>query len=255
MDKYNEWLARVKRVVKPALRLFCFSYAGGSASFCSGWEKYLPQEVEIVSIQLPGREERFREPFITDMGALIEALRAPMRRYLDVPFALFGHSMGASVCYEVARDLQRRGVDEPRVLFAAGRQAPQFAEKEPLHRLPDREFIHAFIEQHASQSLRTLFADPEVRELFVPQLRADMELIENYRFDAAKPGKLSCPIVALDCVGGRGCIDERELAAWREHTAGEFRVYRFPGDHFFLDSAAPQLLAVVAAQLAPFVRR
>jgi len=254
MDKYNKWLACVKRVVNPSMRLFCFHYAGGSASFCNHWANYLPKAVEIVSIQLPGREERFQEPFITEMDALIDAVIAPMRRYLDVPFALFGHSMGASVCYEIARELQRRGVNEPRVLFAAGRQAPQFPEKEPpIHRLPDAAFSAAFIERHASQSLRALFVDPEVRELFVPQLRADITLVEKYRFDAAKPGKLTCPVIALDCHGGSGCIDENELLAWREHTTGELRIYRFPGDHFFIESAAPQVLAVVAAELAPFL--
>ena len=256
MDKHNKWLACVQRVANPSMRLFCFHYAGGSASFCNGWAKYLPKTVEIVSIQLPGREERFQEPFVTDMNALVESLATSMRRYLDVPFALFGHSMGALVCYELARELQRRGGHEPRVLFAAGRQAPQYPEKEPLiHELPDDAFGTAFVERHASQGLRQLFADPEIREFFIPQLRADIALVEKYRFDAAKPGKLSCPLVAMDCHSPPHCIDETELAAWREHTSGEFCTYRFPGDHFFIESAAAQVLGVIAAQLESFVTR
>jgi medium-chain acyl-[acyl-carrier-protein] hydrolase len=255
MDKHNKWLACLERVPNPTLRLFCCHYAGGSASFCNGWTKFLPQGIEIVSVQLPGREERFHEPFVTDMAALIAELAPAVRPYLRVPFAIFGHSMGAMVAYELSCELQRQFRTAPRIFFASGRQAPHFPEKDaPIHGLPDEDFCAAFLQRHATQNLQSLFADQEIRQMFVPQLRADMALVERYRSNPAKSVKLSCPVIALDCQQGAGCVDGHELAGWREHTSGPFKVYRFPGDHFFIDSAKTDVLAVIGAELEPFLQ-
>lgn len=254
-NEKNGWFVHAKKVNRPALRLFCLHYAGGSASFCSGWARRLPATVEVVSIQLPGREQRYLEPLITDMAALIDALIPALEGRLMVPFAVFGHSMGAAIGYELISELQRRRMEQPVIFFASGRQAPQFAEKDaPVHRLPDEEFCSAFLQKHYSKDLQSVFADEEAKEFFLPQLKADVQLVENYRYDVARAVKLACPVIALDCCGGKGHVEEHELAAWREHTSGAFRSYRFPGDHFFIESAQAQVLAVISNELLPFLR-
>lgn len=251
----NRWLVYFKDVSNPALRLFCFHYAGGSATFCSGWGKYLPDNAALISVQLPGRGDRLFEPGIGDMGTLIEKLIPAIKDCLDVPFAFFGHSMGGAIAYELACELQRRGLQQPVIFFPSGRQAPPFPETvPPIHHLPEAEFCTTFLQRHGTPQLEAIFASQDMRELFVPQLRADMQLSETYSFDAATARKLCCPVVALDGTEGADLIEEHELIAWGEYTTGPFRIQRFPGGHFFIDTAQESVMAFLKKELAPFTQ-
>jgi medium-chain acyl-[acyl-carrier-protein] hydrolase len=248
------WLVPVRKVAQPALRLFVFHYAGGSASFCNRWGAQLPTSVELISIQLPGREQRFAEPFITNMTVLVPAVAAALEGQLEIGFAMFGHSMGASVAFEVIQELRRRHGVEPRILFVSGRQAPQFADQEPpLHLLPDDDFCARFLQRHYSKHLETVLSDVEVRQVFLPQLRADLQLIENYRFQSSFARRLACPVIAFDGEDPREQVGDRELTGWAEHTSSYFRWHRFPGGHFFIDNAEKRVLATLRAELAPLL--
>lgn len=250
----GSWFVYAPRASRPALRLFCLPYAGGSASFCSAWDQYLPAAVEVVAIQLPGREQRFMEPVCTDVSAVLDALVPELRGRLSIPFAVFGHSLGAAIAYELISELQRRRLAQPLIFFASGRQAPQFSERDvPIHSLPDAQFCEQFLQRRSSKDLQSLLSDEDARQVFLPQLRADYRLAENYRFDPRRAVRLTCPIVAMDCEADAGAIDPLELSGWREHTGGPFRMYRFPGDHFFIESARAQVLKVISAELSPFL--
>ena len=120
----DRWLAY--REVKPhaRLRIFCFPYAGGGASIFRGWTALLPADLEVCPVQLPGREGRLREAPFTHMEPMVNALVDALQPYFDLPFVLFGHSMGAAIAFELTRELRRRGRPQPLHLFAAGRRAP-----------------------------------------------------------------------------------------------------------------------------------
>lgn len=241
------WLSGWRPNPHARLRLFCFPYAGGGASVFRLWGQQLPPHIEVCPVQLPGRENRLREAPFTAMGDLIPVLGDAMQPYLDKPFAFFGHSMGTLIAYELTCSLWRRTGLTPTHLLVSGRRAPSLPEPERLlHTLPtDEEFLGEL--QRRYQNLpAVIFADAELRALFVPLLRADFTLVETYPWTATAP--LPCPIVAL---GGDvdGRATQADLRAWQALTQAEFAFHLFPGGHFYLNEQSKALLTLIATQL------
>ncbi|WP_438017929.1 thioesterase domain-containing protein [Sorangium sp. So ce315] len=226
------------------LRLFCFPYAGGGASIYSAWWRELPAHTELCAIKLPGREARLGEPPFERLTALVQALATALDGWLTKPFAFYGHSMGALVSFELARELRRRGAPPPRHLFVAARRAPHLPSSAPVHGLPDGEFL-AWLRRIGGTPEEVL-REPELLALFMPVLRADLAINEAEPFVPGAP--LDCPISAFG-----GVDDERAdpagLEAWGQHTRGPFRIAMFPGGHFFLRTARAPLLRSISATL------
>ncbi len=239
------WLTKFEPNDKARLRLFCFPYAGGGAYIFRDWSKGLPPTVEVCSVQLPGRQNRVKEAPLTCLSALVEKVAQAIRAYLDKPFALFGHSMGALVSFELARYLRREDGIEPVRLFVSGRAAPQLAdERLPIYNLPTPEFTEKLRELNGTPE--DVFEHPELMQLALPILRADFQLIETYAYSAETP--LSYPIVAFG--GLRDSEVSREhLEAWREQTIAGFSLRMFDGDHFFIQQAEPLLLRTLSQEL------
>jgi medium-chain acyl-[acyl-carrier-protein] hydrolase len=237
----------VRRARRPEarFRLFCFPHAGAGASSFAEWPRWLPDDVELVAVQLPGREDRVRERPLTDMAPAVRTLALALRPYLGGSFAFFGHSGGALLAFELARALrQKRGV-EPAHLFLSGQAAPDFPSRaEPIHHLPEPEFRAAL---HAlGGTARAVVDNEDLMRLLLPVLRADFTLGEGYRFQPGPP--LSTAITALG-----GVDDDRApadaLEAWRRHTVGPFHRRIFDGGHFYLTDAAAELADTVGQAL------
>jgi medium-chain acyl-[acyl-carrier-protein] hydrolase len=239
------WITIPQQSRAERLRLFCLPYAGGGATMYHTWAAALPN-VEVCPIQLPGRESRMREPALTRMSLLVDALTAAMRPYLSRPFAFFGHSMGALITFELARRLIRDGQPGPRHLFVAARCAPHLRDDRPfLHTQPEPAFVEQVSIRYGALP-KMIVDDPELLRLFMPTLRADLAVCETYEYQDSEP--LDCPISAFGGWQDNG-VSRSDLDAWRLQTAAQFSVRMFAGDHFFIKSAKADLLRAISDDL------
>ncbi len=247
MTADTTWILTSLSSVPPRLRLFCFPYAGGGAAVYARWAELLPSGVELCRVQLPGRETRWREAPFTSLPQLVDTLAAEIHAHLDRPFAFFGHSLGALISFELARQLRSRFELLPTHLFVSGRWAPHLPNPDPpIYQQPDDDLILALRERYDSLP-DTVINDPELRAIFLPLLRADVTLLDTYDYQADRP--LDCPITAY---GGRADkrVTRAALEAWRDHTTQAFQVRLFPGAHFYLQAERVQVLQAMSRELS-----
>ncbi|MCC6191429.1 MAG: thioesterase [Anaerolineales bacterium] len=240
----SAWVAHRKPKPQARLRLYCLPYAGGSASVFRTWADGLPAGIDVWPIQYPGRENRLRERPINSVSGLVDTLGQALEPTLEAPYAIFGHSMGGLVGFELARWLAARQ-RAPLHLFVSGSRAPHRADPDVrIHDLPDAQFVEAL--RRLKGTPEPVLQNPELMELLSPALRADFEAVETYRYRPGPP--LDCPISAF---AGRDDqkVSEADITAWKEQTRERFRFRQVPGDHFFVRTAPQPLLWAIAQDL------
>jgi medium-chain acyl-[acyl-carrier-protein] hydrolase len=239
----DRWISFRKPDPKTQLRLFCFPYAGAGALIFRKWSDGLPPDIEVCPIQLPGRGTRLTEPPFTQLSCLVEALAPALVPLLDKPFAFFGHSLGALIGFELAREMRRQyGVHPVRLFVSAGR-APQIPHRAaPIHTLPDNQFLAEL--RRLNGTPRELLDHEELMAVMLPILRADFALYETYLY-STEPS-LNCPISVFGGLQDRR-VKDSDLEEWRSQTSASFSLRMFPGDHFFLKE--PLLLQALSQEL------
>ena len=240
--RQSSWFSVPRPVKQPKLRLFCFSYAGGNASTYRDWHKQLPADVEVCSIQLPGRGARFKETAYTDLDTLLDVLIEEVRPYTDLPYVLFGHSMGAQVAFELSRKLRDAGLSQPSCLIVSGRSAPQSKKitKPPIYKLPESEFREEIRRLNGTPS--EALNNPELMDIVSPILRADFQLIETWNYQPSDP--IDIPVLALGGIKDSQ-VSMDDLEQWRQVTCGPFYLELFSGDHFFINQVKAPLLKTI----------
>lgn len=238
------WLVNRKSNRRAGVRLFCFPYAGGGDSIFRSWQEGFSEKIDVCPVQLPGRDSRIAEPPYREVDQLVRAAAQALAPYLDKPFALFGHSMGALIAFELARYLRKEYSAQPVHLFVSGHCSPQTM-REPLDlELFDCEFPE--ILGHNNGTSKEALENAELMELVLPVIRADLLLCNSYIY---KPGPAF--IFSITAFGGlkdhgvpRHCLE-----GWREHTTGRFVLRILPGDHFFLNSSRLPLVEAISKEL------
>jgi pyochelin biosynthetic protein PchC len=244
VDAASPWIRRFAPFPDASSRLVCFPHAGGSASYFSPLPRMLPSAVEMLSVQYPGRQDRRHEPCCDSVAELADRATEALRPWADRPLVLFGHSLGATVAFEVARRLEQEGI-RPLGLIASGRRAPS-RHREEFHHLHDDEHLLAQL-RNLSGTESQLLGDEEIMQMVLPALRADYKAVETYR---ASPGaEVSCPVVALSGDDDPLTAVE-EVYAWSDHTRGPCTVHRFAGGHFFLTAHAAEVTGLIAEYTA-----
>jgi medium-chain acyl-[acyl-carrier-protein] hydrolase len=248
----TSWIVTTVANPRARLRLFCVPHAGSGASAYARWAHALPTDVEVCAIQMPGREGRLREPPLTRWDDVRDALAEALRPRTDKPFALFGHSLGALVAFELA---SRFSGDRSRPfthLFVSGCRAAHLPlDEAPIHHLPAEELVREL--QRSRGTPDEVFESRELLDHFLPTLRADLCLYESYETRTARPeDALPVPISAYG-----GLEDDRvpapALQAWRAHTTAAFRHVMFSGGHFFLKEHRAAVLSQLSAELRALV--
>jgi surfactin synthase thioesterase subunit len=222
----------------------CVPYAGGGVPAFRGWPERLPN-VDVGIVQLPGRAGRLRDPLITVVADAAAEVADALSRLPACPTILFGHSLGALIAFEAARQLSTSGA-APLALFVSGRRGPALPNvSPPIADLPTPEFLDQVRLRYGALPDAVL-ADPDLVRILVPGLRADFAMLESYRYEPGVP--LDCPIVA--CAGSADPHATRpELEAWRPETRRRFAVRTFTGGHFYLQDEREALIGFVAGQL------
>ncbi|MGY1439314.1 thioesterase II family protein [Streptomyces reniochalinae] len=228
-------------------RLLCFPCAGQGASAYLPWQRLLAADVEVVPVQLPGREGRATEPAHTTMEGLMEELLpvlVELTAQTEAGYALFGHSLGALVAYEAARRLEAAG-RVPLGLAVAAQRPPHLPlDREPVHDLPRAAFMTTL--GLYGQVPVELFDDPAAVALAAAALRADFTLVETYA--PADGPRLRCPVTALAGLADTS-LPPRAMRAWQDLTEGPFTFRPVPGDHFFVGERTDEVVGVLRAAL------
>jgi medium-chain acyl-[acyl-carrier-protein] hydrolase len=239
----NSMIYRPKPKTKPRVRLLCFPYAGAGASIFWPWPNHLPEDFEVVSLHLPGRAHRLREPPLTRIETMVELAFESFRGLLDQPFAVFGHSLGAVVGAEFVRIASGRGLEAAH-LFVSSRP-PFLQPTRQLHKLADPDFISAMNERYQGIP-KEILADQDLVELLLPALRADIEALETFVHTGR--AKLGCP---TSVYGGEAdpTVSLADLQAWNKEVLAPCDIRLFGGGHFYLNTQAKALLAAVSSKL------
>jgi medium-chain acyl-[acyl-carrier-protein] hydrolase len=229
------------------IRLFCFPHAGGNSSVFQGWKLHLPENLKVNAVELPGRQYRFKEPAVDRIARLVPALVRELRPWMTFPLALFGHSLGALLVFEFAREMRRVGLPAPTHCFVSSYAAPQLSRPNTsIHKLSEPLFL-----RRVSPLLPLdVLQNKELLSVILPTLRADFALSETYEYAAEPP--LDCPITAL---GGAWdlSVHRADLEMWQQQTSKDFSLKLFPGEHYYLRTAPAQLFKTIRETLERYV--
>jgi surfactin synthase thioesterase subunit len=222
------WLQHL--LANPQMRIFCLPHAGGGSATFHTWRATLPQAIEICPLLLPGREVRISESLFTAIEPLVNAMTNALQQNLKTPYAIFGHSMGALLAFELVRQIERNQLPVPVWLFLSGRRAPHLSDiYGALSSLPDNDFLRELIHRYNGVP-QEILDNSEARELFLPILRADIAVIESYSFQ--EKGPIHCLITAF--AGAEDAsVTSDQLSAWSRHTNCAFDLQLLPGGHFY----------------------
>lgn len=236
----SRWFIRPVPRPLAEVRLICLPYAGGSAAIYMPWASSLPDSVELVCAQPPGRSSRMGEAAHATMDAMVADFATAFAGLRDKPYVLFGHSLGSRVAYAFARQCAVLGVPGPVHLIASGSRAPHVqSTRTSIHDLPKDEFVAKLRELDGTPE--EILENAELLDLLIPLLRADFRIADMYRA-AVRP--LECPLTVL------AGVDDHEVAAvdvdaWAELTTAGCDVHWLPGGHFFINEHRAAVLARV----------
>jgi pyochelin biosynthesis protein PchC len=238
------WIRQFHPAPEAVSRLVCFPHAGGSATYFFPFSRDLASGTDVVAVQYPGRQDRWREPCVEDLQVLADLVTAELPPWLDRPVAFFGHSMGALLAFEVARRLQEQGV-ELMSLFVSGRRAPACLRDERLHLAADERLIADLKRLNGTDG--KVLENDDVLRMVLPCLRSDYKAVETYRY---QPGpRLSCPVAVLTGEDDPQVTPE-EARSWENHTSAGFDLRTFPGGHFYLSTQVTAVTETISVRLA-----
>ncbi|MFI6321744.1 thioesterase domain-containing protein [Nonomuraea sp. NPDC050556] len=238
----NHWFSTPHPRPGAQALLFCLPYAGAGASAFRGWSAAAGPALEVLAVMLPGREARIGDRTPVDAGALATAIA----ERADRPYAIYGHSMGGRLGFEVVRELRRRGAPLPAHLYVGGCRPPDLVDPlEGLSQVSDEELLGRLDELGGMSA--EVMGEPELLELLVPVFRADFGWLDAHRYTPEEP--LPVPITAFAGTDDRA-VPVEAMRHWATHTSGAFDLHVEPGGHFFLHDSRDLILRTVAADLA-----
>jgi medium-chain acyl-[acyl-carrier-protein] hydrolase len=233
------------RSPQPVFRLICVPYAGAGVSVFHNWVDSLGEGVEVCAVQLAGRDTQTGLPPFRRVTALVDSLVTSLDFSFDLPFAIFGHSLGGLIAFELARALRAHDKPAPRHLFLSACRAPGRPGPWPMHHLPEDAFVRELRTRYDGIP-SAILRDPELLRHFLPVLRADMEMVETWRDAGGAP--FDFPLTAFCGTEDRE-IARVDVEPWNEQTGARTDLHMINGNHFFVNTARADVLRVIARHL------
>lgn len=241
MENFQNWYLENKKKPKAKIRLFCFHHSGGGASAYFPWNTYFSSDIEMICIQLPGREDRYDEPLVNDLSYILHALSTGFRPYQNKPFIFFGHSLGAFLAFESLKAIHKLYSLYPCHVILSSTKAPHLPLRtERLSKLNDLELKEALRAYNGIDE--TILENNDLLEIFLPIVRNDFSVYENYSYSESPP--LPCDILALSGTQDP-TVTQEEIMAWSSYTTGKFEHLAFPGGHFFIKLYQNEIIKII----------
>lgn len=237
----HPWFLEYEKKPQATIRLFCFHHSGGGASAYYPWRELLSPYIEMVSIQLPGRENRFTEPLNNNLKDITTQLREGFHLYKSKPFFVFGHSLGALIAFEFVKSVQQHYGMHPHHMITSATKAPHLPFRMKHFSQLDDKALKEELKVYNGIDERILHND-ELLELFLPIIKNDFSIYETHCFSESQP--LPCDILALSGTRDQ-TVTEEEILAWSAYTSGKFEHLSFPGEHFFIKDNQKNILALI----------
>jgi medium-chain acyl-[acyl-carrier-protein] hydrolase len=223
-------------------RLFCIPYAGGTSAIFKEWKKKIDKHVEIYPIELAGRGKRIYDPFYQTMEEAAEDIFNQVKPELNqYPYAIYGHSLGSMIAYQLAQKIRDEQQTEPIHLFLSGRGAPNYKdEEEDYHTLSDEEFKERIM--NLGGTPKEFFEQPELLEVLLPMLKNDFRIAETFPIqEEVKPFDYGITV----CVGKDEKLTADQVFGWKDHTKQVCTVHYFEGDHFFIHDEIDRIIKII----------
>jgi pyochelin biosynthetic protein PchC len=241
----DRWFRRYRVTESPRRRLLVLPHAGGSASFFHTWGTAFDRGTEVLVARYPGRHDRLTDPCIENMEELADQVTTALLPFLDVPVTFFGHSMGASLAYEMALRLRDRHGVRPAALHVSSRKPPHRLEPQRVHEKGDEALIDEV--RRLGGTDETLLTDPDLREILLPAIRADFTIVGTYGPRPADP--VGCPVYAYVGTEDSG-VSVTDMSDWSDVTSEAFHLDVLPGGHFYLVDRHDSVVRMVSRRLA-----
>lgn len=220
-------------------QLFCLPYSGSSAAFYTQWSSAL-NNVEIVPIELAGRGYRFNEKPYDSMAEAVRDIYEQIVPRTNGAYSIYGHSLGSLLAMLVTYEIQYENQQMPETVFCSGRDAPHCAIKTNYHSLAESDLLDVLIDLGGIDKNEA--RHKELMSIFVPIIRSDLALIENYDFQAYR-GELDCNVVILNGTNDPLCTGEQ--GDWMRYSKHSIQAYRIEGNHFFLHERRDEVCQII----------
>ncbi len=224
--------------------LFCFPFAGCGASFYLQWTNFVPQSINLFAVQLPGRENRYTEPPVTDTNVLVPILMESLLPYIDRPLIFYGHSLGGVLAYDLAIQLQEKYNKNLCLFMVSGGRAPDDYGDVQLSGLDEQRLIA--ILQDLGGLPDEFLGDPAVKNIFLSLIRADIKLLESYNY-RYKDGRLACPVMVLHSDNDK--LVRNRYLRWEKFCNNTPEMVEFHGDHFFVNKCAKEIIELMTKKI------
>ncbi len=236
---HSRWYKKFRDTANCTMKMICFPHAGGSAQDYKKWLDYLPADVDLIVAQMPGRAERIQEKLCCNFDELISHFLEEVEPFLDRHYFLLGHSLGASLAFEIAKGIRRLGYRMPNRLIVISRSGPSIPEANIKYNLPDEKLIDYLKSQSGTDE--KILDDREILNFFLPIIRNDIKLADTYNEYYKKEAPLSCPINVL-WGNKESNLDRRMIEEWKNETSSQFTEEQFEGNHFFLHEQTEKVI-------------